>query len=229
MIISSLVLYGLTGLCFLLPYKSGQKTIGWTVSLILALLITLTLVGDLDFLVIFIWPLILGIQIIFIFYWAFRLYGRKKIGTISALIISGFFLLIIMQPWISDWTFNKRDAQKILTYHGFNLNDNFKIIRNESGGFRDYYHSFTIEISDSDYQTIAKTIRNSNNYQGLITDLTKQLPMAGYRTFDTVNYETNYHIEREYFSQQKMDDGTFHFHFQLSKTKDELSYIGSDE
>jgi len=134
-----------------------------------------------------------------------------------------------MQPWISDWTFNKRDAQEILTYHGFKLNDNFKIIRNESGGFRDYYHSFTIEISDSDYQTIAKTIRNSNNYQGLITDLTKQLPMAGYRTFDTVNYETNYHVEREYFSQQKMDDGTFHFHFQLSKTKKELSYIGSDE
>ncbi|MDX9799054.1 MAG: hypothetical protein RBT05_09375 [Bacteroidales bacterium] len=229
MIISSLILFGLTILCFVLPYKSGQKMTAWIISLIFALLITLTLVGDLDFLVIFIWPLILGTQIIFIVYWAFRLFGRKKVGTIVTLVIAGLFLLIAMQPWISDLMFNKKDAKEILSYHGFELKNDFKILKNESGGFRDYYHSFTLEISDSDYRDIAKKIRSADNYQGLITDLTKQLPRADYKSYDTVNYETNYHIEREYFSQKKMDDGTFHFHFQLSKNNKELNYIGSNE
>lgn len=229
MIISSLVLFGLTGLCFFLPYKSGQKMTGWIFSLVIGLLITLTLVGDLSFVLIFIWPLILCIQILFIVYWTFRLYGRKKTGSILTIVVAGIFTLIVLQPWISDWTFNKRSAQNILSYHGFMLTDDFEILKNESGGFRDYYHSFTIEISDFDYQTIAKKIRSSENYQGIITDLTKQLPMAGYKAYDTVNYETNYHVEREYYSKQKMDDGTFHFHFQLSKKKNELSYIGSDE
>ena len=228
-IISGLILLGLTGLCFLLPYKSGQKTIGWIVSLILGVLITWTLIGNLEFLIIFIWPIILSIQIIFITYWSFRLYGRKKIGTISAIIIAGIFLLIVMQPWISDWTFSKRDAQEILSHHDFQLNDDFEILRNESGGFSDYYHSFTLKISDSDYQKIANDIRSSKNFSGLRTDLTKQTPSADYKSADGVNFETNYHIEREYFSKQKMNDGTFHFRFQLSKTDKELSYIGSNE
>jgi len=106
--------------------------------------------------VILIWPLILGTQIIFIVYWAFRLFGRKKVGTIVTLVIAGLFLLIAMQPWISDWMFNKKDAKEILSYHGFELKNDFKILKNESGGFRDYYHSFTLEISDSDYRDIAK-------------------------------------------------------------------------
>jgi len=97
----------------------------WVISLIFALLITLTLVGDLDFLVILIWPLILGTQIIFIVYWAFRLFGRKKVGTIVTLVIAGLFLLIAMQPWISDWMFNKKDAKEILSYHGFELKNDF--------------------------------------------------------------------------------------------------------
>lgn len=228
-IISSLVLYGLTILCFVLPYKSGQKITAFSVSSILGILITIGIIGNLDFLVVFIWLAVLLFQIVFLSYWGFRFYGKKKAGTIISLIIFGIFFLAIMQPWISDWTFNKRDARKIMSYHNFELKDDFEIIRNESGGLRDYYHSFTLKVSHSDYQNIAKEIRNSENYQGLITDLTKQLPRANYKTKDTVNFETNYHIEREYYSEQKMNDGTFHFHFQLSKSKNEFSYIGSDE
>jgi len=228
-IISSLVLYGLSALCFFLPFKSGEKSTGLFVSLILGIIITLTLIGNLDFLVIFIWPFIFIIQIIFLIYWTFRLFGRKKAGSIVTLIITVFFLIIAMQPWISDWTFNKRDVKKILAYHGFELKDDFKILRNESGGFRDYYQTFTIKISYADYQQIAEKIKTSKNYLGLFTDSTKQLPMADFRNNDTVDFETNYHFEREYISKQRMDDGTYHFIFQLSKSNKELNYIGSNE
>ncbi len=202
-IISSLILFGLTGLCFWLPFKAGKKTIGLTVSIIIGLLIVLTLIGNIDFLVIFIWPIIIGVQIIFIVFWAFRLFGRKKIGPIIALIITIVFLLIAMEPWITDWTFNKRDLKDILAYHGFELTDDFEIEKNESGGFRDYYQTFTVKISDSDYHQISQKIKTSKNYVGLFSDLTKQLPTADYRKYDTVDFETNYNYEREYWSQKK--------------------------
>jgi hypothetical protein len=133
-----------------------------------------------------------------------------------------------MQPWISVWTFSKKDARKILAFHGFELKDDFKITENESGGIRDYYETFTLKISESDYQQIAKKIRTSKNYKGLFTDLNK-VPSASYEKKDTIDFETNYTIEREYLSNQKMNNGTFHFRFQLSKDRNELYYVGSDE
>lgn len=184
--------------------------------------------GNLDFLVIFIWPIILVFQIVFIIYWAFRLSGKKKLATISALILSGTILLIILLPWISDWTFSKNDVRELLLSHNLDLKDDFIIIKNESGGFRDFYHSFLLKISDSDYERLSRRIKSSKNYLGLFNDLT-QAPTADYKTFDTLDFETKYHFEREYFSRQKKDDGTYHFIFQLSKTDKELNYIGSDE
>jgi hypothetical protein len=227
-IILTIILYGLTILCFLLPFRSGKRTIGWTVGLILGAIITWTLWVNLDFLEIFIWLTVLTFQIIFIIYWAFRRYGRKKIGTISAIVLTSVCLLIAMQPWISDWTFNKKDARKILLYHGFELKDEFNITENESGGLRDYYETFTLKISESDYQQIAKKIRTSKYYKGLFTEFDK-IPSANYQEKDTIDFETNHTIEREYFSYQKMNNGTFHFRFQLSKERNELNYIGSDE
>jgi hypothetical protein len=227
-IILTIVLYALTILCFLLPYKSGKKTLGWTVGLILGVVITWTLWVNLDFIEVLIWLTILNFQIIFLIYWAFRLYGRTKIGTILAIVLTGICLLIAMQPWISVWTFSKKDARKILAFHGFELKDDFKITENESGGIRDYYETFTLKISESDYQQIAKKIRTSKNYKGLFTDLNK-VPSASYEKKDTIDFETNYTIEREYLSNQKMNNGTFHFRFQLSKDRNELYYVGSDE
>src|SRR5690242_7815812 len=101
-IISCLALYGLTFLCFLIPYKCGQKSIGQLAGIILGVLITLTLLGNLDFLVIFIFPVIIIFQLIFITYWTLRLFGKRKAGKIIALILTGIFLLILLSPWISD-------------------------------------------------------------------------------------------------------------------------------
>ena len=227
-IISGLVLFGLSALCYFLPYKSGQKATGLTASLVFGVLITLTFVKNLDFLVIFIWPIVLASQIVFIIYWAFRLSVKKKLATVSALTLSGAFLLIAMQPWISDWTFSKNDARELLLNHGLHLKDDFTILKNESGGFRDFYHSFTLKISDADYDRITKCIKTSKNFAGLFTDL-NQTPTADYKTYDTLDFETKYHFEREYFSRQPKDDGSYHFRFQLSKTDKGLSYIGSDE
>jgi len=216
-IIFNLILFGLSFLCFLLPYKSGRKTTGLTAGLIFASIVIFALVTNLDFFVVFIWLIVLATQIIFITYWAFRLWGKPKLGTISVVILSTTLLLIVMQPWISDWTFSKKDARELLLNHGLELKDDFKILENESGGLRDFYHTFALKISDADYEQIIKRIRTSKNFAGLFTDLT-QTPTAEHKSYDTLDYETNYQFEREYFSRQPLDDGTYHFRFQLSKT-----------
>jgi hypothetical protein len=227
-IISCLVLYGLTLLCFFIPFKNGQRQTGYIVGGTLGVLITLTLIGNLDFLVIFIWPVIVIFQIIFISYWTFRAYNRKKTGQVIAIVLTIAFLLLLMQPWISDWTFNKKDVRKILVFHNLELRDEFKILENEAGGFRDYYETFTLKLSDNDFNRISQTIKSSKNFKGLFTDYSN-LPTAEYKTADTIDFETNNYIEREYWTCTKMENGTYHFRFQLDKKSKELSYTGSDE
>jgi len=227
-IISCLVLYGLTFFCFFIPYKCGQKLTGQLVGIILGLLITLTLVGNLDFLVIFIFPIIIIFQLIFITYWTLRLFEKRRAGKIIALILTVIVLLIIFSPWISDWTYDKKDVKEVLSFHSIELKDDFKILRNESGGFRDFYETFTIKISAKDFYNISQKIKTSKNYKGLFTDF-YNLPSSDYKNYDTLDFETSKTFEREYFSNKKMKNGTFHFRFQLNKQNKELSYTGSDE
>jgi hypothetical protein len=228
-IITSLILFGLSFLCYWLPSKNGQREIGLIASIPLGLLVGLTFIGSLEFLVIFIWPVILAFQIVFLTYWTFRNFGLKKAGFITGLILTTLFLLVAMSPWIEDFAFNNKDAKEILSWQKIKLNDDFEILKNESGGFSDYAHSFKLKISQSDYDRIANMIRSSKNYKGLITDLTNQIPTADYRSTDTVNYETENYIAREYYTKAKMEDGTYHFLIKLSKKDNELNYFGINE
>lgn len=227
-IICILILYSLTILCFFLPFRNEKKQTAYIVSIILGLLISFTIIWELDFLVIFIWPLILMFQIIFIFYWIFRIYNRRKTGQIIALVLSISSLLLIMEPWISDWTFNKKDVRKILISHNLELKDDFKILKNEARGFRDYYETFTLKLSDNDFNRISNKIKTSKNYKGFFKDYSN-LPSLDYKTYDTLDFETGNHFEREYCTSEKLENGTYHFTFQLDKQRKELSYIGSDE
>jgi hypothetical protein len=185
-IIFCLVLYGLTFLCFFIPFNNGQKLTGTITGIILGVVVTSTLAGTLDLAVIFIWPLILIFQIIFLTYWIFRVFQRRKTGQLIATVLTVPVLLLVMQPWISDWTFNKRDVRKILASHNLALRDEFKILENESFGFRDYYETFTVKLSDNDFNRIAQTIKTSKNYKGFFTGYSN-IPSADHKTFDTID------------------------------------------
>lgn len=224
-LIICIVLYGPALLCFYIPFICGQIETGKIVGIILGGIITLTIVA-IDFFVFFI-PIILLFEIIFITYWILRKFGKAKAGKWIALFLTFFFLLFIMQPWISDWTFSKKDVKKVLSYHNIKMNDDFKILINESGGIRDYYETFTIKMSDADYNTLSDKIKTSKDFKRF-TDYLK-VPSPEYGNYDTVNYETKYLLNREYFSTKTLNNSTFHFIFQLDKQKKELNYIGSNE
>jgi hypothetical protein len=112
--------------------------------------------------------------------------------------------------------------------HNIELKDDFKILKNESGGFMDYAHTLKIQISDSDKSRIAKEIRESKGFLEVV-NFKKDYPFADYETLEKLNFETKNYLNREYYVKELMEDGTKHFHFQLSKTKNELQYIGRDE
>lgn len=223
------MLFGLAVLCFVLPFKAGKKQTANVVGSILTILISLTLVGNLDFLVIFIWSIVLMFQFVFISYWSFKLFNRKKVGLFVASALTGTFGLLILSPWISDWLFNKNDAREIFSIHSIELKDDFILLKNEAGGFGDYYEIFTLKLSDNDFDRIAYQIKNSANHKGISKD-SSDLPFAEYSSLDTVDFETENVVVREYWiDKAKMVNGTYHFRFQLNKQKKELTYIGSDE
>lgn len=219
----NLVLIGLTGLCFWFPYRCQNKKTAITASTIFILLILWTIVGDLAFVAMFIWLFVLAGQIVFLTYWVLRFYGKKRLGSISSVIIATAFLLIAASPWIEDWTFNKKDASELLEQQGIRLNDNFKLVKNESIGLFDYYETFTVEISASDFVRIETQVRNSRSFQGYVTDI------PNWKHFDTLSYEIADMLVWEYYTKEKMNNGTYHFTLSLSKGKNELSYVGANE
>jgi len=227
-LITSLVLIGLTVLCFWLPYKNDNKRIGVITGIILSLIIAWTILAELEFLVIFIWPFILVFQIIFLTYWTFRIINKPKTGKYLSSFLTLCFILLCMSPWISDWTFSKNDARELFAKHNIELKEDFKILKNESGGFMDYYHIFEIELSNKDYNRLKDEITKDKNYVGNL-DYDWYSKRPDLRKLDTLNYENKYNYIRDYSENGKMEDGTFHFVFELSKSENKLKYIGSNE
>jgi hypothetical protein len=227
-LISYLVLYALTFFCFYVPISCGNKETGKLVGLILGVLITLLLIANADFPFIFILPLIFVFQIIFLIYWSLRKLGKQRTGKVLVYVLTTAFILLLMSPWIEDWTYSKKDVRKVLSFHNIDLKDNFKILKNESGGFRDFYETFTIKLSDNDFNRISNMIKTSPHYKGYFKDYSNT-PELHYDGNETIDFETDDFVEREYITDDKMNNGTYHFHFQLDKKDKELSYIGSDE
>jgi hypothetical protein len=205
----------------------GKKDIARITSGILAIIVIWTLIGQLDFLVIFIWPFLFSFQIIFLSYWIFNYYGKNKIGKIISGILTFSMILLTLSPWINDWMFNSKDAQRLLAIQKLYLKENFEIIDNESGGFTDYAQTFTLKISEQDRSRIADSIRNTKNFLGLLD--VQNTPMADPNTYEHLNYETEYNINWEYYLKEPINDGTYHFHFLLSKENNEFSYFGINE
>lgn len=90
---------------------------------------------------------------IYFTYWILKKFGRKKLGTIVSIVLILPFLIFALYLLFDDLLFSKSDARKLLSEHHITLNDDFKIISNQSGGLRDYTHQFELSISEKDKQS----------------------------------------------------------------------------
>ncbi len=90
---------------------------------------------------------------IYLMYWILKKSGRKKLGTIVSIVLILPFLVLTLYLLFDDLLFSKSDARQLLSEHHITLNDDFKIISNQSGGLRDYTHQFELSISEKDKQS----------------------------------------------------------------------------
>ena len=85
----------------------------------------------------------------------------KYFAIIYSLFLTGFILSVVFE----DKLFSKNDETELVEDLDFKLNDDFKLIKNESfSGIGDYYHTFTLEISDNDKNRLINEIKSSPNF-----------------------------------------------------------------
>lgn len=182
---------------------------------------------------------IIGIPILlfgFLLYFILKKLGKPKLGkyltSAFGFLILGLSIYIIFE----DHFFFKSDAKKFLSEQNIELKDDFKIIKNESfSAIGDYYHTFTLSISEKDRKQIIQEIRNSENFKKE-NDTTIQHFLwletknryIGPKIIQ--NYETNSSLVREFFEPSgKQGYAPTFRQISISKTENELIFKDIDE
>lgn len=110
-----------------------------------------------------IFALCLGLT--FLFYWIPKNFGYNKIGIILSSSVGLFFIFLTISSVFEDELFSKRDAEKLLKEQNITLNEDFKILKNESmSSIGDYYHKFTLNISNKDKHNVILSIKSAKNF-----------------------------------------------------------------
>ena len=210
-----------------LPFKNGKKLQGFLIGGFLTALSFSSLHPEFSLFFPFLALLAIAFSIIHIPYWIFRTFGWVKVGRIVSGILLIGVVLLLLSPWIEDWVFSKIDAKNLLKQHGVLLKDDFELIENSAGGYRDYYHIFKLRISENDYSRLVQEIKRSAYYEEV--NGWKQVYEILETDRDTIHFEDKYSYRIEIRSDTPIDDGTYHFVIKISKDDEVLEYTGSDE
>lgn len=164
----------------------------------------------------------------------------KRLGypkTAKYLIISYGLIVFAIGLFIAfeDQLFTKNNAKELVEEQEFKLKDEFELLNNESmSAIGDYYHTFTLKISNRDKQDAISKIKSSDNYKtdnsSIETMLYQQAPDRYFGKKIIQNYETENTYVREYFepSGRKGYAPTFR-RISISKTNNELTFEDIDE
>ncbi len=176
-------------------------------------------------------PLVIGLLLYFI---------PKRLGypkTAKYVTISYGLIVLAIGLFIAfeDQLFTKNNAKELVEEQNFILLDEFELLNNESmSAIGDYYHTFTLKISDRDKQDAITKIKSSDNYKiddgSIETLLYQHAPDRYFGKKIIQNYETDNTYVREYFepSGRKGYAPTFR-RISISKTSNELTFEDIDE
>ncbi|WP_131725308.1 hypothetical protein [Chryseobacterium sp. Leaf180] len=129
--------------------------------------------------------------------------GYPKVGKYLAILVGLFFVWLTIITIFEDQLFSKKDARELLIEQDINLADKFEILENESmSAIGDYYHTFTLDISEKDRQIIINQIKNSPDFKGF-RDKKEDLFRSADDRYEgnklTKNYESDRLYVREYY------------------------------
>ncbi|MBD1431586.1 hypothetical protein H8B06_02015 [Sphingobacterium sp. DN00404] len=129
--------------------------------------------------------------LIYFAYWLPKKAGYPKVGWLFSSLLTITFLYLTVVIVFEDELFSKSDVREKLGEHGFNLQHDFSIASNLSGGFRDYSHQFVLDISKRDKEQIINKITDAENFQPFLEyDLMLIAEKMRYSDVDTFLLQT---------------------------------------
>lgn len=160
--------------------------------------------------------------------------GYPKTGKYLIIIFGILVLTFVLWTVFEDQLFTINNAKELVEEQQILLVDKFELQENKSmSAIGDYYHTFTLKISERDRQNAILKIKSSDNFKLDSSSIDQTLYISGKRYFGpkvTQNYETENAYVREYFkpSGQEGYAPTFR-RILISKTKNELTFEDIDE
>jgi hypothetical protein len=174
------------------------------------------------------------IGIFFLFYFVPKKLGYPKTGKYLAMIFGLLVVTLIILTVFEDQLFTKDNALELIKEQQILLNDKFELVKNESSSaIGDYYHTFTLKISERDKQNAILKIKSSDNFKADNSSIDKMLYLSNKRYFGPKviqNYETENTYVREYFQPSGQEGYAQTFRrISISKTENELTFEDIDE
>jgi hypothetical protein len=170
-----------------------------------------------------------------LFYFVPKKLGYPKTAKYLTIAYGLFVLTIGLYIAFEDQLFAKHNAKELVEEQDIKLTDDFELVKNESmSAIGDYYHIFTLKISERDRQNAITKIKSADNFKtsnGSIETLMHQPAPDRYFGKKVIqNYETENSFVREYFepSGQEGYAPTFR-RISISKKTNELTFEDIDE
>jgi hypothetical protein len=174
----------------------------------------------------------LVVGLTFLFYWIPKKMGYPKVGKGLAAIVGLFFITLTILTVFEDQLFSKNDAEELLAEQNIKLTDKFELVENKSmSALGDYYHTFTLIISEQDKTRIINEIKSSRNF-----NLDKQTETYFDNREDYYNgpkriknYETENQFVRELFEPQGKRYAPIWRKIEIDKKGNKLIFEDIDE
>ncbi len=169
----------------------------------------------------------------FLFYFVPKRLGYPKTAKYLTIAYGLFVLTIGLYLAFEDQLFTKNNAKELVEEQEIKLTDDFELLKNVSmSAIGEYYHTFTLRISERDKQNAITKIKSADNFKasnGSIETLMYQ-PDRYFGKKVIQNYETKNSFVREYFEPSGREGYAPTFRrISISKTDNELTFEDIDE
>ncbi len=160
--------------------------------------------------------------------------GHPKTGKYLTIIFGILVLTVVLWIVFEDQFFTKGNAKELVEEQKILLQDNFELIENKSmSAIGDYYHTFTLKLSERDRQNAIMKIKGGDNFKAGNNSIDQIPYFSDKRYFGpkvTQNYETGNAYVCEYFQPSGKEGYAPTFRrISISKTKNELTFEEIDE
>ena len=181
----------------------------------------------------FIGLIILIIGFTFLLYFIPKKLGYKKTGIILSSLFVLFLTVITLSFIFEDDLFTQNDAKNLIEEQEIILEDKFEIENNESmWAIGDYYHTFTLKISERDKIRAIDKIKNSPEFKKSGETIEDYLYEAQNRyngPKQTQNYEIDNYYVREYYKPNGRGYAPTFRRILISKKENKLKFEDIDE